>query len=346
MDVYSDFGNLADLLIRRGVLEWFSDLGELYLHVGPSAPESYVDALRFSGKAKIFTNKKRWMMSLARGGKDTVLVLKPGWIRLERNDLRGVVVESLLAVIARLQGAKVLAIGRGIHSYTPLMVFVHRVLLRLTHRTWWRNKWSADVAGGGYTMPDIVFGMLNDVPPQSPIIPRRRLAISLRGDKPWPRQEWLEAVREIARYRNLDIVCVVQVLWDNGRMTALAKELGCDLVEWREEKHVSQEQIVRSIYSESAFVISDRMHSLVLGAVEGAIPVGLSADASYLKAVRHFAEVGLDFICRDASELSTAEMVEFVSWLSNRSAEISANLADAVRRLREVRVEARELLNF
>ena len=74
----------------------------------------------------------------------------------------------------------------------------------------------------------------------------------------------------------LQPVVVAQIARDNPLAEELAERLGCAAVPWLDDNHARQEERLRATYRDSAIVLSDRLHAVVIGATEGAVPIALS----------------------------------------------------------------------
>ncbi|MBM4496697.1 hypothetical protein GS426_16745 [Rhodococcus hoagii] len=67
-----------------------------------------------------------------------------------------------------------------------------------------------------------------------------------------------------------------QVRRDNARGEELARLLGCKFEAWPEDvTHTEQEARVRALMRSARAVVSDRIHALIMGTTEGALPIGL-----------------------------------------------------------------------
>jgi hypothetical protein len=71
----------------------------------------------------------------------------------------------------------------------------------------------------------------------------------------------------------------------------LATLLTADQLRWDHGRsHREQEALVRGCYAESLAVVSDRIHALIIGLTEGAVPVGFTTGSAE-KVSRTFAAV-------------------------------------------------------
>ncbi|PSR41894.1 hypothetical protein C7T36_06535 [Rhodococcus sp. AD45-ID] len=183
-----------------------------------------------------------------------------------------------------------------------------RSVLRMCTLVTWRDGPSRDWSGFGHVLPDWAFAIASQresaggsvAPP-----PRTLLAISMRGDRDFPSRDWFDAVRAILDENNLTPVLVTQVVRDGARSQEIARELGSGttVFGWTgDTSHAAHESQVRDIYLRSSAVVSDRLHALVLGATEGAVPLPLTVGSSE-KLQRTLAVVGLDEFCIEQDEI-------------------------------------------
>jgi hypothetical protein len=156
------------------------------------------------------------------------------------------------------------------------------------------------------------------------------LAVSLRGDRPAPGAVWIDTVRALATDRSLDVVVVPQVGRDLPRARELAADLGGELVAWDGIDHAAAEKMERDVYRRASFVVSDRLHALVLGHTEGALPVGL-APGSAGKLERSLATVGATGVAFSTQDVDVTEALARIDALDARR----PDLVDAVGRARD-----------
>ena len=97
----------------------------------------------------------------------------------------------------------------------------------------------------------------------------------------------------------------------------------------------SREDVVRSVLRRSSFVVSDRLHALVLGHTEGALPIGLGT-AGVDKIARTLATVGLVDVTGVQTELTVREAVGLLDGIDSRRSELLALVRPARARLAEL----------
>lgn len=124
---------------------------------------------------------------------------------------------------------------------------------------------------------------------------RVTLGLSLRGDRAYPTAAWLASVREAAQRLGLEIVALAQVERDSLYAQRLASDLGGRAVVFDGRSHREQELVVRTEYGRMRVLLSDRLHSLLIAATEGAVPLGW-CEAATTKIARHFEPLGMPWV--------------------------------------------------
>jgi hypothetical protein len=160
------------------------------------------------------------------------------------------------------------------------------------------------------------------------------MAVSMRGDRDFPPDVWFDQVSSLASELNCRIVVVVQVVRDSERAKTLSTRLGGTVLGWEAGTHEAQESVVRELYRRSLCVVSDRIHSLIIGMTEGAAPIGFTVNSPE-KVARTFSPVtarSITFSAQEISERSSPEMATLRSALPQYS-DLLDELASARRSL-------------
>ncbi len=151
----------------------------------------------------------------------------------------------------------------------------------------------------------------------------------MRGDRPAPSDAFIRSVRDVSNELGLRPVVVNQVVRDLARSRELATSLDAEFLEpWEGGPHAEFEARIRDVYARSAVVVSDRLHALVLGFTEGAVPVGATQGSSE-KLDRTFAGAGIADVSFDATVLSRDAMVGRMHAIIARRDELLAARASA-----------------
>lgn len=288
--------NVGDSVLRRGYVRALHPHGRLRVWADGDHPD-YVSALGLEPGDEVSPTFLGWVAHLAGSVVRTrpVVAVNAGEFTLTKGYfLRFLAIFPVLLAV-RLRGGRIVWLGAAVpapvRGFTPLF----RTLARLTALLRWRDEGSSAVLYPAPTMPDWAFSL-----PAAGAGPqgdggRPFLTVTLRGDRRAPTETWLETVRETAERLDLQPVVVVQVQRDAQRSADIARTLGALLVEWKHDAHDAQEQVVREVYASSAIVLSDRLHALIIGVTEGAVPLGW-CEAATDKLRRNFAAVGLDHV--------------------------------------------------
>ncbi|UPW13459.1 hypothetical protein M0655_19725 [Gordonia amicalis] len=158
----------------------------------------------------------------------------------------------------------------------------------------------------------------------------------MRDDKPLWTQAHADTIREFCDQQGLTPIVFVQVRRDNDVASRLAERIGCDLVLWPSHvTHAEQEGIVRQLMRQSVAVLGDRLHALIVGATEGAIPVGLTGiDDTKIGA--HLEAIGLFTYTREISSLSPHGLTAFLRSVISKRAQVANAISDANRVVAEM----------
>lgn len=273
--------NLGDSVLRRPYLDRLRELGQLHVLTGRN--DDYNSALGLNAEDHAYASRIVWLarafMSLIL--QDAVFAVNAGEIIGSADELRHSRWQSVLALAARVGRGRIIACGLSIRPGTdPAATRVARFSKDASTLAW-RDRWSRDAIGRGVVIPDWAFAAGTRSVERLASEDRPRLAIVMRGDRPVPDARWFDSVRALAESEGLTPLVVVQVRRDLQRARAIAHELGAEVLGWSPStNHADQETIVRSIYRTSRAVVSDRIHALILGLSEGAVPLGTTTAPS------------------------------------------------------------------
>ncbi len=342
--------NLGDVVLRRRALRSLRAAGRLHVFVGP-ASDGLLEALSLSPSDTIYRQEADWRRScLERRRGSMVLADQPGEFQMQRYYVWQQLRLVPMARHVRRHGGTVVRAGLGARSHHPLFSRLLKPLMTHADVLAWRDEDTRSSLRGGGTMPDWAFDDLGpDVdathapltgPPATDVPQQRRgvLAVSMRGDRPAPPPEWVEAVRAFCTDRSLRPVVVTQVHRDGARSRDLARLLHADLVAWSSETHRDQELHLRDVYRRSEMVLSDRLHVLIVALTEGATPVCVTSNPE-VKVGRHFDEICLPGVSTEVADVTTADIVTALDVAHSRRTEAQAQLQAARTRVR--RVDAR-----
>lgn len=323
-------GNLGDAVIRRRVLNWARGLGRVHAYVGKTTP-GWVEQLGLQPDEVVYgaTDRKAWLKKLLVGRGPRALVFDPGEVPLGNAHLKSEAIFLAVAVLLRLRRGVIIRPPRAVAHLAPATGFLYKLSSRISHVVLWRNERSLRAIGVGRISPDTAFHESHvDGLPQSE---RSSIVISLRGKRPYPPRAWFEAIENFARSQGLAVVLMSQVDEDEERSMELSKEFDAGLVTylpWGTRSDLEQEEAVRSLYESAAYVISDRLHVLILASVAGAQPIEI-VERPNPKAAEHFETVGISGISLDIEGLPAAEVESFLNSQVGRHEQIASRLDTA-----------------
>lgn len=340
--------NIGDAVLRRPLLRWLREMGRLHVYVGASS-SSYDEALALGSADLVYTSFRSWMKRGLSGSdaQASAYVFKPGEVQLTLRGMKEHLGALPLALKAKASGGTVLRIGAGARDLSPVPRLLMWPSLCISDLTYWRDPDTAEYLGG-HVMPDLAFeegssdeeleAQRADGPP------RRRLVVTMRGDRPFPTQGWVEAVTGFAHRHGLEVIVVTQVRQDNARTGELAEVLDCEPIYWRSETHVEQEAMVRAQYRSARLVVSDRLHGLIMAMTEGAVPAAVLTDASR-KIERHFSAIALNHVALTPGVDDFKAIQAFLGTQILREREILTKLASARTALKTVKMQAQQELS-
>ena len=338
--------NLGDSVLRRGLLRALRRAGDLTISV-VGMPPGYLTGLGLSDADVLVSDPARWGPTLTRGLLGGALYgYNAGETYATAGYARHCFTVAPLLLAGRLRGGRSVHTGFGIRAPHPFWGRALRLGLAGCDELTWRDASSLGWVGAGTLSPDWAYGEGSSnadleraavTGPDGPQTAAGRdvLAVSLRFDRPLPDATWLASVRELARSRGLTVVALPQVGRDNDRAVVLARELGGEVLAWHGNDHGAREDVVRSVLRRSSFVVSDRLHALVLGHTEGALPIGLGT-AGVDKIARTLATVGLVDVTGVQTELTVREAVGLLDGIDSRRSELLALVRPARARLAEL----------
>lgn len=231
------------------------------------------------------------------------------------------------------RGGIVISAGMGLRDPSAVDPSRFDPVLRDAAVVSWRDPVSRDAAGFGGCAPDWAFSFGPATGDWAPARSRPLLAVTLRFDRAWPDEAWLAAVRALAAQTSTRIVTVAQVARDAPRAVRLAEALGGEYLVAPSTSHADLDAHVRAVFGQSLAVVSDRAHGLIIGATEGAYPIGSAADPQ--KISRLLAAAGLDALTGRYDQLAAAgpRLESELPTLAPSMDAARADVADLARRI-------------
>lgn len=240
---------------------------------------------------------------------------------------------AAIAVLMRLRGGSIVRPPRAVGNYDPLTARFYRFGARLSHVVLWRDLPSLERMGVGELVPDTAFAEAARA--GKPFGERQKMLVTMRGMRAVPSPQWFAAIADFARTRNLELVTMAQVDEDEERCAALAEALGggvCQYIPWGSRSDLEQERAIRDLYEDCAYVLSDRLHVLILAAKAGATPVEVAPHPA-AKIRTHFATISYKDVSYDSADKSSTEIRAFLEQQEGRNPELLARLEQAEARL-------------
>lgn len=272
--------NLGDIYIRRAVTRAMADDGmDAVVYTGTMGP-GYVEAFEFPSNWVVTASPRRFLTLLLGAciRRKATVIMAPGPAQLETrlSPLIKRIGVALMLMFARLSGNRVAVLGRALRGSGPVALKAERLIARSSVVYLARDPQTAELVGPpAQARPDLGFA---DSAARSGAAPetgagRPLIALSLRYD----RNPSIDLVREFAehwRSRGFDIVLVTQVRQDREIHDVLSKECGFRHVDWPDGRsQLEQERLIVQTYAQCIAVVSDRLHALIVGCRQGAIPV-------------------------------------------------------------------------
>jgi polysaccharide pyruvyl transferase WcaK-like protein len=284
--------NIGDSVLRRAYLDALRDKG--VLHVLAGQDDEYNSGLGLQPADVVYRSSLQWLAHAVWHAlrRRLTFAINAGEFVGHRVDKRRSTWQLFVALIARLSGGQVLLSGVSIRPGTEGADTHLRRLARLSSLVSWRDAATQQEFQLGDVQPDWALHLGS----QDFTGDRPMLAIALRGDRPAPSDGWVLAVRELVTTHRLRPCVVVQVRRDGDAALELAARLQAEVLDWPVGvDHAGQEAAVRAFFRTCRFVVSDRIHALIIGATEGALPVGVktSDPAKLTRTFERIAPIGL-----------------------------------------------------
>jgi hypothetical protein len=324
--------NLGDSALRVAYLQALRGAGR-HVHVYLGTPTTdYAAEFKAALDITLYEQRVPWARALGAATRP-VHAFNAGEINPRPGVFPSPRVAAECARVLATGGALIMA-GIGIKSVESIGQVTFDAAMREASVISWRDQGSRDAAGFGEFAPDWAYSLGTPVAEWASPAERRLLAVTLRFDRPWPGNGWVAAVRAFAADTATRIVTVAQVARDAPRAVRLAEVLGGEYLAPPSMRHDDLDAYVRAVYRRSLAVVSDRAHGLIIGATEGAYPIGSGSDPQ--KIARLLAAVGLGGLVGRYDEFPEFA-VRFDAHLAGLGPAIHAARADLADLTREIR---------
>lgn len=293
--------NLGDSALRVGLIRALRGEGRRLHLLLEGQSSDYLSAMPRDHSATLYDSRTPWL-DASKKVRGAVYAFNAGEIdpNPELPYPNATRLAEAKGVLGR--GGVVIAAGIGFKDTVSASRVAFDGALRDAAVVSWRDEPTRDAAGFGGVAPDWGFALGSDPSTWAAAGDRPLIAVTLRFDRPWPEDHWLSAVRSLADRTGSRIVTVAQVARDAPRAVRLAASLGGDYIVAPTTGHDDVDAYVRSVYGRSLAVVSDRAHALIIGATEGAYPVGSASDPQKIR--RLLDVVGLAALTGDHNGLA------------------------------------------
>ena len=307
--------NIGDVVLRRYHLQALARLGEVHAFV-PHVSDNFRASLTQGTDTIVHVDRKQWMAKALQsiGDDGWILSYNSGEFQCAYPSTRWFLPLSMVGRYAQMRGGKVVMTGLGTRDDKKPWKYLVQQAARAADFVSWRDSVTSDLMRRGSQGIDWGFKRGAESLPLHDC-KRSTLAVTFRADRALPTPEHLEAVNRFAASRGLRVTPFAQVRRDNESARHLADYFQTDPLLWPDStSHADQEDAVRSLFSESAMVLSDRLHALIIGTAEGAVPVGVVHGPDQ-KINRHFTlplfeEAGLVRPAVNVNDLSPDQLAD------------------------------------
>lgn len=277
--------NLGDSALREGLLKAVRTGSSRRLHVLVEEQSAdYISGLPLMRDDLVYRSRRDWASSMM-AAQRPALIVNAGEINPPDGLIYPHPARAAEMRIARERGGAVIAAGIGLKAPSVVPAVTFDKEFRAATLVSWRDQGSREAAGFGSMAPDWAFSLGRAESDWVEPAARTVVAVTLRFDRQWPGDAWIRAVRNLAARTHTRIVTVAQVARDMPRAVHLAGALGGEYSCAPTTRHRDVDRHVRSIYAKSLVVVSDRAHALIMGATEGAYPVGTAADPQKIQRI-------------------------------------------------------------
>ncbi|MEU1971728.1 polysaccharide pyruvyl transferase family protein [Microbacterium sp. NPDC019599] len=277
------YDNVGDTVLRRGFLDHLRTIAPLRVYVGDKS-DDYISGLGLHPDDTPVRDSKEWRRAVSRQllNGDGIYAFDTGEAEVRAAFAKRYFRIAPLLAVNRLRGGVAVQLGVGVRESAGWRYPI-AAILRLCHMVSWRDSMSREIMGFGKVTPDWAFALGS---PDELLLdadrPRPRLAIAYRqglshAPREKPTAEWVQTISWVAEQLGLEPIVVAQIERDGPLAKELADQLGCEALTWLDDNHARQEERLRAVYRESAVILSDRLHAVVIAATEGAVPIALSA---------------------------------------------------------------------
>ncbi|WP_460785015.1 hypothetical protein [Microbacterium tumbae] len=241
-----------------------------HIYIG-KAPRDYVDMLELPEDVVLYRSPSRWFFRAFSGlsrNDGGAFVSNPGEISSTRTEFILGAMSAVLLGVGRLFGNPGFRVGIGARDRKRPWSLGHEIATRLAALNVWRDAASQRAYGRGALAPDWAFFLDQFTNREN----RDAVALSYRSDKALPTDNDLNILVEWCNARELELIVVTQVSRDFSSNAKMARRLGVRHIAVPDGSLAEVEASVRAVYARSVLVLSNRIHVLIIAAIDGACP--------------------------------------------------------------------------
>ncbi len=315
---------------------------ERHVLVGPRVSD-YSAGLGLGSDDLVYDMRADWQRAALRAAiaGRVAIVSNAGEVQLNRRRTKIALADIPTAALVRLRGGKVVQSGVGFRRPNGGYPWQVALVTAMSGIASWRDAPSRHHGRVGQVTPDWAFAIAGS---GAKAVRRDLLVVTMRGDRAVPTSAFVDAVKRICDSRNLRPVVINQVVRDLSRSRELASMLGAEFIApWSGGPHDEFEPVLRDVYARAEFVVSDRLHALVIALTEGAVPVG-ATRGSVEKLDRTLAAAHIDDVSFDYDAMGETELVDRMEGIIARRGELIEACAWARSDLNDFRERIREYI--
>ncbi len=280
ISLVTQYENLGDYLIAQATIDILKEFGDITLYI-KDVPQNYINLFNLPNNTKFV--KESFLITILKNRKESwVYIKKPGGYATSNNlKYKITLFLKILYLFTSKQLFKIKFVKMP-HSFSGELNTLEKMYHKLYDINMIRDKLSLKNYNNSYIsnsflVEDLaVYYMNKNSKFLSNInVERNKISISLRFDR---LENESEISNNIAKYllekNNLDeIIYISQVTLDNNLNSKVSKYYNRNHISYNISNNSINEII--DIYKSSKYIISNRLHSLLLARINGAIPIAL-----------------------------------------------------------------------
>ncbi len=280
ISLVTQYENLGDYLIAQATIDILKDFGDITLNI-KDVPQNYINLFNLPSNTK-FVKESFFLTILKNRKKSWIYIKKPGGYATSNNLKYKVTL--FLKILYLFASKKLFKIKffKMPHSFSgklnSLEKWYHNLYdINLIRDKLSLNNYNNSHISNSFLIEDLAVYYMNKNSKflSSLNIERNKISISLRFDR---LENESKISNNVAKYLlskdNLnEIIYVSQVTLDNNLNSKISKYYNRNHISYNMTNNSINEIV--DIYRSSKYIISNRLHSLLLARINGAIPIAL-----------------------------------------------------------------------